>query len=81
MEEQPDIHIISSTIQSYIKEIRELYAIPKRKLARQYEAVLEVAMGEQILFDWGSRNNKIKKMKLLSYILLHLYCHTVDINT
>lgn len=53
LEEYPSLKVGSSTIRLFVKDIRERFAIPKVKQSRQYEAVPEVAMGEQIQVDWG----------------------------
>ena len=37
-EEYPDIKVGSSTIRTYVRGLRDQYAIPKRKKVRQYEA-------------------------------------------
>ncbi|WP_253940769.1 hypothetical protein [Fundicoccus ignavus] len=51
LEEYSTIQVSSSTVRSYIKQLRDQYAIPKRQTIRQYEAVPEVEMGAQIQVD------------------------------
>ncbi|WP_208559045.1 hypothetical protein [Marinilactibacillus kalidii] len=43
----------SSTIRSYVKELRETYGIPKSFTYRHYEAVPELPAGKQIQVDFG----------------------------
>ena len=76
LEEYPDIKVSSSTVRSYVKNIIDQYAIPKRKNIRQYEAVPEVEMGAQIQVDWGetkqkTRGNEEVKLYFISFVLSH----------
>src|SRR5690554_5642911 len=48
LEEYPNLKVGSSTIRLFVKELGDRYAIPRVKQARQYEAIPEVDMGEQI---------------------------------
>ena len=66
----------SSTVRSYVKNLRGQYAIPKYKNIRQYEAVPEVEMGAQIQVDWGETKQKIRneeeiKLHFISFVLSH----------
>lgn len=63
LEEYSELQVGSSTVRSYIKNLRDLYAIPKRKKIRQYEAIPEVEMGAQIQVDWGADEAKDKKQR------------------
>ena len=76
LEEYPNVQVSSSTVRSYVKNIREQYAIPKRKNIRQYEAVPEVEMAAQIQVDWGqtkqtTRSNDEIKLYFISFVLSH----------
>ena len=76
LEEYPDFKVSSSTVRSYVKNIRDQYAIPKHKNIRQYEAVPEVEMGAQIQVDWGetkqkTRNKEEIKLHFISFVLSH----------
>lgn len=42
LEEYPHIRVSSSSIRSYVKQLRDQYAIPKQKNIRHYESVPEV---------------------------------------
>lgn len=53
LEDYPELKVGSSTIRLFVKDLRDRYVIPKVKSPRQYEAVPEVKMGEQIQVDWG----------------------------
>ena len=76
LEEYPDLQVGSSTLRSYIKHLRDQYAIPKRKKIRQYEAIPEVEMGAQIQVDWGQTKQKTRskeeiKLYFISFVLSH----------
>ena len=76
LEEYPDLQVGSSTVRSYIKYLRDQYAIPKRKKIRQYEAIPEVEMGAQIQVDWGQTKQKTRskekiKLYFISFVLSH----------
>ncbi|MGH2109030.1 hypothetical protein [Aerococcus urinaeequi] len=73
LEEYPDLQVGSSTLRSYIKHLRDQYAIPKRKKIRQYEAIPEVEMGAQIQVDWGQTKQKTRSKKKSSCILSLLF--------
>ena len=60
LEEYPDIKVNSSTVQFYIKNLRNQHAIPKRKKVRQYETVPEVEMGAQIQVNWGQTKQETR---------------------
>ena len=75
-EEYPDMKVGSSTIRTYVRGLRDQYAIPKRKKVRQYEAVPDVEMGAQIQVDWGqtkqkNRENEEVKLYFISFVLSH----------
>jgi len=76
LEEYPKLQVSSSTVRSYVKQLRDQHAIPKRKKIRQYEAVPEVEMGAQIQVDWGqtkqkARNKEEVKLYFISFVLSH----------
>ena len=77
LEEYPDFKVSSSTVRSYVKDLREQYAIPKRKNIRQYEAVPEVEMGAQIQVDWGETKQKTRsKEEVKSYFISFVLSHS-----
>ena len=76
IERYPDLVIGESTVRTYVKEIREIYQIEKKKITRQYEAVPEQPMGKQIQVDWGETRQKTttqKEVKLyfIAFVLAH----------
>ncbi|MGH2108685.1 hypothetical protein [Aerococcus urinaeequi] len=74
LEEYPDLQVGSSTLRSYIKHLRDQYAIPKRKKIRQYEAIPEVEMGAQIQVDWGQTKQKTRsKEEIKLYFISFFY--------
>ncbi|KYC88432.1 hypothetical protein B4102_4041 [Heyndrickxia sporothermodurans] len=52
-EQFPKIIIGSSTIRGYVRELRDIYHIPKVVRVRDHEAVEELPMGQQVQVDWG----------------------------
>lgn len=60
----------SSTIRSYVKELRETYGIPKVLTYRHYEAVPELPAGKQIQVDFG----EITVKRALTDSRIKLYC-------
>lgn len=76
LEEYPHIRVSSSSIRSYVKQLRDQHAIPKQKNIRHYEAVPEVEMGAQIQVDWGQTKqrtpeNDVVKLYFISFVLSH----------
>ncbi|WP_318654469.1 IS21 family transposase [Enterococcus faecium] len=77
LEEYPSLKVGSSTIRLFVKELRNQYAIPKVKQARQYEAIPEVEMGEQIQVDWGECwQETINKEKIKLYCICFVLAHS-----
>lgn len=60
----------SSTIRSYVKELRETYGIPKVLTYRHYEAVSELPAGKQMQVDFG----EIIVKRALTDSRIKLYC-------
>ncbi|WP_026677058.1 helix-turn-helix domain-containing protein, partial [Fictibacillus gelatini] len=52
-ENHSGINIGGSTVRLFVKELRELYHIPKAVRVRDHEAVEELPMGQQAQVDWG----------------------------
>lgn len=75
LEEYPNVQVSSSTVRSYVKNLREQYAIPKRKNIRHYEAIPEVEMGAQIQVDWGQ--TKQMCFAIEKYIVVQRKVHNV----
>ncbi|MBM7573734.1 IS21 family transposase [Aquibacillus albus] len=75
-ERYPDFHIGESTVRSYVRELRKEYKIPREKAKRQYEAVPELPMGQQVQVDFGetiqkdAQGKKIK-MYFVAFLLSH----------
>ncbi len=67
----------SSTIRSYVKELRETYGIPKSFTYRHYEAVPELPAGKQIQVDFGeiivqrALTDKRVKLYCIGFVLSH----------
>lgn len=71
LKEQFNFHeAASSTIRSYVKEVRETYGIPKVLIYRNYEAVPELPKGKQLQVDFG----EIIVKRALSEKPIKLYC-------
>lgn len=76
LEEYPKLDIGSSTVRSFVTDLRDRYALPKQKQIRQYEAIPEVDMGEQIQVDWGETwqetvTNEKVKLYFICFVLGH----------
>ncbi|MDV2686974.1 DDE-type integrase/transposase/recombinase, partial [Alkalihalophilus lindianensis] len=72
----PKIIIGSSTIRGYVRELRDIYHIPKVVRVRDHEAVEELPMGQQVQVDWGEitvKNKEKKPVKLyfITFVLSH----------
>lgn len=52
-ERHPGIEIAESTVRSFVRGLRLEYGIPKVKRVREYEAVEELPMGQQMQVDFG----------------------------
>jgi transposase len=62
-----------STVRTYVKELRELYVIPKVMSSRSYEALEDSPMGKQIQVDFGEikvENTEGKKVKLYAIVFI-----------
>lgn len=73
-ERYQDLSIGASTVRSYIKDIREKYAIPKIASPRVYEALPESPMGAQVDFGEAKQKTiegKCKKLYFFSMVLSH----------
>lgn len=75
-ERYPEVLVGSSTIRSYVSEIRDIYHIPKVVRARDFEAVEELPMGQQIQVDWGemtvyTQDKKPVKLYFITFVLSH----------
>ena len=65
-----------STVRSYVRELRELYHIPKSLTFRSYEALEELPKGKQMQVDFGEKKvrtieNKWKKLYVIAFVLSH----------
>lgn len=52
-ERYPDLTVGESTVRCYVSQLRKEYSIPKIKTTRQYEAVEDTPMGQQMQVDFG----------------------------
>lgn len=76
LERYPDLSVGSSTVRTYVKEIREIYQIEKKRVVRHYEAIPEQPMGKQIQVDWGetrqrTKDGKMIKLYFIAFVLAH----------
>ncbi|WP_148296181.1 DDE-type integrase/transposase/recombinase, partial [Mesobacillus boroniphilus] len=75
-EKFPTFKVGESTVRNYVKDIRAEFAIPKEVYKREYEAIPDPPMGEQIQADFGFvtvRNKAGKPVKLvfIVFVLAH----------
>ena len=77
LEDHPELTVGSSTIRLFVKDLRDRYVIPKVKHSRQYEAIPEVGMGEQIQVDWGETwQETVTKEKIKLYCMCFVLGHS-----
>ena len=75
-EKFPTFKVGESTVRNYVKELRAEFSIPKEAQKRNYEAIPDPPMGEQIQADFGFvtvRNKMGKPVKLIFmvFVLAH----------
>ncbi|MDY0404463.1 helix-turn-helix domain-containing protein [Virgibacillus sp. 179-BFC.A HS] len=76
LEDYPKFKVGASTVLSYVKELREKYAIPKETHQRAYQAIPDPPMGKQAQVDFGKTNQrtpqgKYIKLYFISFVLSH----------
>ena len=77
LEEYPNLEVGSSTIRTFVQDVRDRYVLPKQRQPRQYEAVPEVEMGEQIQVDWGETwQETVTKEKVKLYFICFVLAHS-----
>ncbi|MCA0991390.1 IS21 family transposase [Pseudalkalibacillus hwajinpoensis] len=69
-------HVSEGTVRNYVKEIRELYHIPKQVSTRTFGAIPELPMGKQMQADFGemrvpSTNGDSVKLYFVGFVLSH----------
>lgn len=69
-------NVSEGTVRNYVKELRELYHIPKQVLARRFGAIPELPMGKQMQVDFGeikvrSTIGNSVKLYFVGFILSH----------
>ncbi|WP_228409488.1 hypothetical protein [Radiobacillus deserti] len=75
-ERYPNFDVGESTVRSYVRELRKEYKIPKEMVERQYEAVPDPPMGQQVQVDFGetiqkNSHGKNIKMYFVAFLLSH----------
>jgi transposase len=65
--------IAESTVRAYVRELRKTYNIPKESSPRQYEAIPDPPMGEQIQIDFGqtiqkTSSGKEVKLRFIAFV-------------
>lgn len=77
LEERLNIKSVTEgTVRNYVNELREIYHIPKVISKRDYGAVPELPMGQQIQVDFGQKkvlttDGKLKVLYLIGFVLAH----------
>jgi transposase len=72
----PEMKIGGSTVRSYVRMLRKMYGIPKKVQQRQYEAIPDPPMGEQMQVDFGETKMKnlqgnLVKCWFITFVLSH----------
>ncbi|WP_254777621.1 IS21 family transposase [Paenibacillus naphthalenovorans] len=75
-EHHPEIEVGESTVRSYVRLLRKMYGIPKETQQRQYEAIPDPPMGEQMQVDFGETKMKnlqgnLVKCWFITFVLSH----------
>lgn len=66
-----------STIRTYVRELREIYHIPKSLNYRSYEAIEELPKGKQMQVDFGEiKVNTSKKKMIKLYVIVFVLSHS-----
>ncbi|UOQ85764.1 IS21 family transposase [Gracilibacillus salinarum] len=73
-EKHEDLKIGESTVRSFVRELREEYQIEKVTSPRDYEAIPDLPMGEQIQVDFGhtkqkTHDNRDEKLNFIAFVL------------
>ncbi len=73
-EKYASMKIGESTVRAFVRELREEYQIEKETSPREYEAIPELPMGEQIQVDFGhtkqkTSDNKEVKLNFIAFVL------------
>lgn len=75
LEEKYQVKNVSeSTVRAYVRELRKLYNIPKEAKPREYEAIPDPPMGDQLQVDFGqtvqkNSNGKEVKLRFIGFVL------------
>lgn len=74
MERYKQLEVGESTVRAYVRELRAEYKIAKESSPRDYEAIPDSPMGEQIQVDFGhtkqkTSNNKEVKLNFIAFVL------------
>jgi len=75
-EHYPEIDVGGSTVRNYVRMLRKMYGIPKETSQRQYEAIPDPPMGEQMQVDFGETKMKnlqgnLVKCWFITFVLSH----------
>lgn len=75
-EHHPEIQVGESTVRNYVRMLRKLHGIPKKTEQRQYEAIPDPPMGEQMQVDFGETKMKnlrgnLVKCWFITFVLSH----------
>ncbi|KIO68310.1 hypothetical protein B4065_1659 [Caldibacillus thermoamylovorans] len=73
-ERYSDLEVSESTVRAYVRNLRKEYNIPKETKTRDYEAVLDPEMGEQVQVDFGETwqetpDNRKVKLYLIAFVM------------
>lgn len=73
-ERYKELEIGESTVRDYVKQLREEYKILKESSPRDYEAIPDSPMGEQIQVDFGhtkqrTHDNKEVRLNFIAFVL------------
>ncbi|WP_235356920.1 IS21 family transposase [Bacillus alveayuensis] len=76
-EKDPGLKVSESTVRAYVRNLRKEYDIPKEIKTRDYEAIPELDMGEQIQVDFGKTWQETPdKRKVELYVITFVLSHS-----
>jgi len=76
LERYPQLSVGDSTVRMYVKDIREVHNIEKKRSGRQYQAIPELPKGKQIQVDWGETKQKTSsgqsvRLYFIAFVMSH----------
>ncbi|MHB8171929.1 MAG: IS21 family transposase [Thermincolia bacterium] len=83
LEKDSELKVCEGTVRNYVGWLRKEHDIPKVIQKRQYEAVEDPPMGQQLQVDFGETSLKntqgnLVKLRFIAFVLAHSRCKYVE---